>query len=191
MGVEKKLYIHLEEICDPNDHHFEERFLEGEDLYDIIPACFGIDTIYIFANSKNYKKRVYRSNIKGSLLHEFGHFIESTLYRKYEDKYSNLVRKDFKIARLNTKNINHAKFKGYYKHVSPPTSFKKFPKETGNTYSSELFAEILTCTLLEKRSRKKSKIIGKIFKMFPHTNYAVKQFLKGKLVNKYKSFENK
>lgn len=193
MGITQNLEISLNEKCLTEDHYFDNRFstIHKKDIYEWVEACYGRNTIYIFANPNNYNKRITYNNMRHTLLHEFGHFIESKLYRIHHNKYSSLVKKDFKMARLHTRQLKYEKFRKYYEHVTPPTKFVKFKKHTGNTYSAELFAESLTSMLLikkKKKTRRNNKNIH-VFEMFPHTRYTVEQFLKGKSVNKYKTFK--
>lgn len=165
------------------------------------PACYQYDTIYIFANYK-LKRCLKLKDTRHSLIHELGHMIEDRLYESYfkcKNKYSHLIREDFKLA-LQTKTsrfLNYKRYAGFYDHVAPPTTFSNL--NNGHILNSspahELFAETLTYYMefngrnVKRRYREVNSPI--LNEMFPNTNYIVKQTVLGKSVNKYKVLKQK
>jgi hypothetical protein len=167
----------------------------------LVAACYQSDTIYIFANYK-LKRCLKLKDTKHSLIHELGHMIEDRLYYqayKCKNKYSNLIRQDFKLA-LKTKTsrvLNYKRYAGFYDHVAPPTTFTKLTHEhvLESSPAHELFAESLTYYMEfngRKFKRRYKEVNSPILnEMFPNTNYIVKQTVLGKSVNKYKVLKQK
>jgi len=167
----------------------------------LVPACYQYDTIYIFANYK-LKRCLEIKDTKHSLIHELGHMIEDRLYAqayKCKNKYSNLIRQDFKLA-LKTKTsrvLNYKRYAGFYDHVAPPTTFTKLTHEhlLASSPAHELFAESLSYYMEFKGrniKRRYKEVNSPILnEMFPNTNYIIKQTVLGKSVNKYKVLKQK
>lgn len=179
----------------------------------LVPACYYLDTVYIFVNYK-LKSGLRLKETNDSMLHELGHMIENRLYREKsefyttangfkkrikQNKYSSLIRQDFKLAlkQKTSKTLNRNPFASYYAHVAPPTTFKKLNHSTimSTVSKSELFAESFSYYIdfhgkSVKRSRHncKNPILNE---MFPNTHYIVGQTIKGKSVNKYKVLKQK
>jgi len=174
----------------------------------LTPACYYLDTVYLFVNYK-LKRGLKRVETNHSMNHELGHMLENRLYKeKYEfypepngmrknikkNKYSSLIRQDFKLAlKPKTKQvISQEPYSGYYDHVAPPTILKKLNHRTimSTSCKSELFAESFSYYVdyhgksIRRGIKKYNHPI--LNEMFPNTNYIVSQTIKGKSINKYK-----
>jgi hypothetical protein len=173
----------------------------GDEASHLVPACYQSDTIYLFVNYK-LKRGLKRRDTRNSLLHEFGHMIENRLYGRYstvKNKYSGLVRQDFKLAlkEKTSRFLNYKRYAAFYDHVAPPTRFTKLQHNEviSSTPAFELFAESFSYSLElggRKIKRRYKKVNSPILnEMFPNTNYIVKQTIRGKSVNKYKVLKQK
>lgn len=148
----------------------------------------------------NYYCNSDKKNDSSSLFHEFGHFINETLiddtsYQKTLKILTSLLIKDYKLAFKQRRSLRYYRYRKYYKHVSPPLNIlgKKNPRIYDDTYSNELFAEIVCDVMMSEVKKSKTMPMDrkakKLDTMFPHTNYLVRSILKGKGVNKYKQFK--
>lgn len=166
-----------------------------------VPACYQSDTIHLFVNDK-LKRCLTLKETKNSIIHELGHMIEDRLYDqpyKCKNKYSNLIRQDFKLA-LRTKTsrfLNYKRYAGFYDHVAPPTTFTNLNHEQvmESSPAHELFAEALAYYMEFKGrniKRRYKEVNSPILnEMFPNTHYIIKQTVLGKSVNKYKVLKQK
>ena len=184
-----------------------------DDESHLVPACYYLDTVYLFVNYK-LKSGLKLKETNDSILHELGHMIENRLYKEKaefhttpngfkkrikKNKYSSLIRQDFKLAlkQKTSKTLNREPFASYYDHVAPPTTFKKLNHSTimSTVSKSELFAESFSYYIdFHGKSFKRSRYNCKnpvLNEMFPNTHYIVGQTVKGKSVNKYKVLKQK
>lgn len=147
----------------------------------------------------NYDIKPSKNKDKRTLFHEFGHFVNDTYNDMgYENKLSttleSFIRKDCKLAFLNRKVLRYKRYSDYYKYSAPSLNIleRKRKNLSRKSFAQELFAETVANLMIEKRAKKNRKIDPKskyVHNMFHHTNYLVGQILKGKGVNKYKSFK--
>lgn len=185
----------------------------SDDESHLVPACYYLDTVYLFVNYK-IKKGLKLKETNNSILHELGHMIENRLYKEKSEfnitpngfkrhikknKYSQLIRQDFKLAlkEKTSKILNRDPYASYYDHVAPPTNFNglNHSKIMNTVSKSELFAESFSYYLdfhgknIKRNTHNYNNPI--LNEMFPNTHYIIAQTIKGKSVNKYKVLKQK